>query len=289
MPHIMVEERFAIKGGTAINLFYRDLPRLSVDIDLTYVPIESRDVTLANITEIFNRMGNNIRAATDGIVTSINYTKERNAKQLLVRSHDVGIKIEINHIMRGVVNSCQVKDLCINAQEEFGTFVAANVVSFEDVYAGKICAALDRQHPRDLFDVKILLENEGISDDLRKAFIIYLASNNRPISELIEPNRLAVRHEAFKGEFEQMTEIDVAVEDLLKAHEDLIQITKRDFTNDERLFLLSLKEGNPKWNLLGIEGVEKLPAIQWKLKNIQKMKPEKHKAALNELKRKLEM
>ena len=98
-----------------------------------------------------------------------------------------------------------------------------------------------------------------------------------------------MRHEAFKGEFQQMTDIDVAIEDLLEAHEQLIQITKQDLTNDERLFLLSLKEGNPKWNLLGIDGVEKFPAIQWKLKNIQKMQPEKHKTALDKLKRKLEM
>ncbi len=57
------------------------------------------------------------------------------------------------------------------------------LVHFADLYAGKIMAALDRRHPRDLFDVRDLLANEGIDDTLRKAFIVYLLSHNRPMGE----------------------------------------------------------------------------------------------------------
>lgn len=49
LPYIARHEAFALKGGTAINLFYREMPRLSVDIDLTYVPIEDRETTLKGI------------------------------------------------------------------------------------------------------------------------------------------------------------------------------------------------------------------------------------------------
>ncbi|WP_028717449.1 nucleotidyl transferase AbiEii/AbiGii toxin family protein, partial [Paracoccus sp. J39] len=47
LPHVAKEKAFALKGGTAINLFYRDLLRLSVDIDLTYLPIKDRRESLA--------------------------------------------------------------------------------------------------------------------------------------------------------------------------------------------------------------------------------------------------
>ena len=56
LPFIARQDVFALKGGTAINLFYRDMPRLSVDIDLTYLPIEDRDATLAGIDEALDRI-----------------------------------------------------------------------------------------------------------------------------------------------------------------------------------------------------------------------------------------
>ncbi len=62
------------------------------------------------------------------------------------------------------------------------------VLSFADLYGGKICAALDRQHPRDLFDIKLLSEARGLNEEVSQAFVIYLASHNRPMSELLSPN-----------------------------------------------------------------------------------------------------
>ncbi len=59
-------------------------------------------------------------------------------------------------------------------------------------------AALDRQHPRDLFDVSALLANEGLTDALRTAFVVYLISHNRPAVELLAPGRLDIEAE-FRG------------------------------------------------------------------------------------------
>jgi len=50
LPYVAKEKVFALKGGTAINLFVRDLPRLSVDIDLTYLPFEDR--ATANVIKL---------------------------------------------------------------------------------------------------------------------------------------------------------------------------------------------------------------------------------------------
>ena len=69
-------------------------------------------------------------------------------------------------------------------------YAEMQVVALPDLYAGKIAAALDRQHPRDLFDILYLYENEGITDDLFKAFLVYLVSHNRPAHELLDPHLL---------------------------------------------------------------------------------------------------
>jgi len=168
----------------------------------------------------------------------------------------------------------------------FELSVSARTLSVADLYGGKLCAALDRQHPRDLFDVKVLLENEGITDDIRKAFIVYLVSHDRPINELLDPTRKDIR-QIYESDFVGMTVEEIEYADLIAAREALIETLKKELTDDEKAFLISLKEGRPRWNLMGLEGIEKLPAIQWKLMNIQKMNKMKHAESLEKLKRKL--
>ncbi len=56
LPEVAKETCFALHGGTAINLFIRDMPRLSVDIDLTYLPLESREASLKNISDALSRI-----------------------------------------------------------------------------------------------------------------------------------------------------------------------------------------------------------------------------------------
>jgi len=50
LPFVMKHDHFALKGGSAINFFVRDLPRLSIDIDLTYIPLENRMKSIGNIS-----------------------------------------------------------------------------------------------------------------------------------------------------------------------------------------------------------------------------------------------
>jgi predicted nucleotidyltransferase component of viral defense system len=101
------------------------------------------------------------------------------------------------------------------SSQEFG-YGEIQVVSFADLYGGKIVAALDRQHPRDLFDVRDLLANEGISDELRSAFVVYLVSANRPFAELLAPTRMDVAREFARG-FDGMTDTRVTIDDLVKS------------------------------------------------------------------------
>ena len=284
LPLLDSEKCFALKGGTAINLFYRELPRLSVDIDLLYLPPEGREEALANIREALSRLSKLIKKTISGIHIQ-NTHEQSNALRLILQLDDVRIKVELSPVIRGTVFSPIRMEVCETVEREFG-YAEIQVASLPDLYAGKIAAALDRQHPRDLFDVKFLLENEGFTEDLRKTFLVFLISHQRPMAELLAPHRKDIR-EVYEAEFAQMAEVDIPVEELEQTRELLIETIHRDMTENERHFLLSFKEQNPKWELLGLDNIEEvanLPSVQWKLLNLSRMDKAKHKEATDKLK-----
>lgn len=288
IPHVTAESCFALKGGTAINLFVRDMPRLSVDIDLAYLPVdEPRETALQKMSSALTRIAAAIKKAIPGAKVQETHAREpdRIAK-LVVATGRTRIKIEPNAVIRGSVFAVEERELSKSAEDAFELSVTARTLSVADLYGGKLCAALDRQHPRDLFDVMVLLANEGITDVIRKAFVVYLASHDRPISELLDPTRKDIRR-IYESEFAGMTVEEVKYEELITAREALIGTLMRELTDAEKAFLVSLKEGRPKWSEIGIEGIEKLPAIQWKLMNIQKIGEAKRAESIERLKRKL--
>lgn len=287
IPHVAAERCFALKGGTAINLFVRDMPRLSVDIDLTYLPIEPREPSLKHMTDALKRIATSIKQAIPTIRVQESYVKgSKRVAKFFVRNRGVQIKIEPNEVIRGTVFPCVERDLSEKAEELFELSASINTLSLADLYGGKLCAASDRQHPRDIFDIKILMDEGKITDEIRRAFIVYLASHDRPINELIDPTRQDIR-QVYEHEFAGLTSVSVRYEDLIAAREKFIGILKKDLTDQERKFLLSLKEGQPRWSLMEIEGIDKLPAIQWKLMNVQNMDKKKHAESLAKLKAKL--
>lgn len=284
LPLLDSEKCFALKGGTAINLFYRELPRLSVDIDLLYLPSEGREEALTNIRSALTRLSDLIKKTISG--TQIQNTHEQsNALRLIIQQEDIRIKVELSPVIRGTVFPPVRMEVCETVEHEFG-YVEIQVASLPDLFAGKICAALDRQHPRDLFDVKFLLENEGFTEDLRKTFLVFLISHQRPMAELLAPHLKDIR-EVYEAEFVQMAEVNVPVEELEHSRELLVETIHRDMTGDERNFLLSFKEQNPQWELLGLDNIKEvasLPSVQWKLLNLSGMDKAKHKEATAKLK-----
>lgn len=289
LPIIDTEKCFALKGGTAINLFYRDLPRLSVDIDLLYLPIENREEALEKIKAALARISDRIQT-TIGRVTVTNTTEmQDNSLCLLVNAEDVRIKIELSPVIRG----CVFPPLRMEVKEEveklFG-YAEMQVASLPDLYAGKLCAALDRQHPRDLFDVKFLLDNEGLTEELRKTFLVFLISHQRPINELLAPNLKDIR-KVYKNEFEQMARIEVPVEELEAVRLNLIELINQSLTPQEKQFLLSFKNKQPDWSLLGMDNIAdiaQLPSVRWKMINLNKLSDVKHLALYEKLKTILE-
>jgi predicted nucleotidyltransferase component of viral defense system len=286
LPAVAAERCFALKGGTAINLFVRDLPRLSVDIDLTYVPVQSRVESLAAIDEAMKRIAVVLRASIRGSQVTEQRVDSMVGK-LFVRADGVQIKIEVTPVTRGCVYDPVDRTVTPVVEAEFG-FAEIQVVSFPDLYAGKIVAALDRQHPRDLFDVRDLLANEGITPELRRAFITYMISHNRPIAEVLDP-RLKDLDEEYARGFVGMTVEPVDVAELEKARTDLIAAVVSDMPQGHRRFLVGFEKGQPDWELLGLDGVKDLPAVIWRQHNLDSLKEEVRTALVASLERALKM
>jgi hypothetical protein len=288
IPFVAPEKSFALKGGTAINLFVRDMPRLSVDIDLTYLPVANRDKSLTDIDDAMRRIADSIRSGIPGARVDQAAPKgETRITKLLVRADGVQIKIEVTPVLRGCVYDPKTLSVSPHVEDAFG-FAEIPVVSFADLYAGKLVAALDRQHPRDLFDVRDLLANEGISDQLRCAFIVYLVSTNRPFAELLEPTRIDIGPEFARG-FEGMTDKAVTVDELVQAREAMITEIVGKMPANHRKFLLSLKQGEPEWPLLAVPGAEALPAVRWRLENLAKIDKRKRDALIERLRKVLQL
>jgi predicted nucleotidyltransferase component of viral defense system len=282
LPYVAAETCFALKGGTAINLFVRDLPRLSVDIDLVYVPIQDRETSLREIWSALARIAQAIRKSVPGSIVTENSNAD--GTRLLIRLHTAQIKIEVTPVLRGTVYPVELRTVRPIVEERFG-FAEIQVVTFADLYAGKLVAALDRQHPRDLFDGQLLLANEGIDDTLFQTFLVYILSHNRPAHEVLQP-RLKDIQRSFEQEFLGMTTEKTSLDALLATREQLIAAIHSRLDEAAKNFLLSFHHLKPTWELLNLPGIENLPAVRWKLANLeilQNKQPEKYQTMMRDL------
>lgn len=270
LPYVAEEACFALKGGTAINLFIRNLPRLSVDIDLTYLPVAERGQSLSDIDAALKRIGVRIREVDNSInITESAPRSQSEITKLVVRTKDrVQIKIEVTPVLRGCVYDPVTMSVAQKTEDEFG-FAEINVLSFADIYAGKIMAALDRQHPRDLFDVHQLIENEGITDELRTALIVYLISHDHSPHSLLDPVLRDISQD-YEQNFVGMTTEAVALDTLLEARKTLITDVVGNMPDNHKEFLRSFYSRKPDWKLFDIDGVENLPAVRWRELNLDK-------------------
>lgn len=283
LPYVAQEQCFALKGGTAINLFIRNMPRLSVDIDLTYLPDADRDTALVEIENALRRIAERAKKVDSTIqVTESSPGSQETISKLILRTKDqVQIKIEVTPVLRGCVYEPEMMRISKKAENEFG-FAEIKVLSFADLYAGKIMAALDRQHPRDFYDVHELLMNEGISDELRKAVIVYLISHDHPAHTLMAPSRKDISHE-FATNFVGMTEDSVSLEMLLDAREKLVANLIDNMPKNHKEFLVSFYSRKPDWNLLGLENAEQLPAVRWREINLDRAGEETRNELISKL------
>ena len=283
MPSVYKIKEFAVHGGTAINLFHRNLLRYSVDIDVTYIPIENRQQSLASINQKLLEVKKNIEKTILGVVVK----HKPDVWKLLCTLGDATVKIEVNATKRGIIGDVVELPLCEKARNEFSMGCKARTVSFSQLYGGKITAALSRQHPRDLFDCKYM-ELQSF-DDVKNGFMLCLLGSDKPIIESLQPHDID-QTEALENQFQGMTETPFGYEDYLESRTALLSLVNGGLTITDKEFLLSFEQGEPDWNKCCAGDLSQYPSVQWKLLNIGKLKesnPVKFEQGVNKLRRNL--
>ncbi len=266
LPIVMDEKVFAVHGGSAINLFVRDLPRYSVDIDLTYLPLEAREESLEHINAHLTNISGKAKRAFRGM----HVVPKLAAGKLLCEYQGKQVKVEVNLIKRGIIGGDvqTAIPLCKKAQEEFGLYCEADIVPMTLLYGGKIAAALSRQHPRDLFDVRYM---EYPFDATREGLLFCLLGSDRPLHESFAPN-LIDQHDALANQFEGMTDVPFTYGEFEQTRARLIQDVCALMTPADKSFLVSFEQGQPDWDGFDFGYFQDYPSVQWKLMNLGKLK-----------------
>lgn len=279
MPLVFRIKDFAVHGGTAINLFHRNLNRYSVDIDITFIPLADRETSLKAINTHLLALKSQI----EKVVPGIRVVHKPDIWKLLCTKDGTTIKIEVNGTKRGLIGDIEKIQLCEKAREEFGMTCYANIVSWPQLYGGKIAAALSRQHPRDLFDCRGITEADFA--DVKSGFMLCLLGSDKPIVESLTPNPIN-QTEALENQFKGMTEESFTYEDYEASRTNLIEVVNQGLNENDREFLISFEEGAPNWCKCCAGDLSQYPSVKWKLQNIlalKKKNPQKHKECVSKL------
>lgn len=279
MPLVFKIKDFAVHGGTAINLFYRNLNRYSVDIDVTYIPLQDRRTSLDSINAHLSELKKSIERSVPGIKV----IHKQEVWKLQCSKGGTTIKIEVNGTKRGLLGDASAMQLCERARVEFGLNCYANIVSWSQLYGGKIAAALSRQHPRDLFDCRDITADEF--NAVKDGFLLCLLGSDKPIVESLSPNPID-QSEALESQFAGMTDEAFSYEDYEVARKNLIEVVNHSLSNIDKDFLISFEDGTPDWDKCMAGDLSRFPSVQWKLRNIELLKsknPEKHQSGVEKL------
>lgn len=277
-PSVLASSNFALKGGTALNLFLQDMPRLSVDIDIVFTRHDlGRQEALSAIAGELDAVRRRVEAM--GYAARVPKAVDGADAKLFIHADGIEVKAEVNFVFRGAVLPIERRSLCRGAQQKFAANIELPILAPAELYAGKLVAALDRQHPRDLFDVKLMLEtgHEWV-DEMLDCFVVYLAGHNRPMHEVLFPN-LKPLEAIFSNEFAGMTAEPIELEALQEVRIRMLNELPRALLPRHREFLLSVARAEPDWSLLAYGHVQHLPAMQWKLLNLAKLRRNKQKFA----------
>ena len=277
LPVLAQEPRFAHKGGTAINLFEHDLPRLSVDIDLAWLPANDYATDVKSIAEALERLAAMMRARPMQLQVQTSRGEGGALTRLVVSRGRTRVQIGTTPVMRGTVHPVRTMTVRPKVEEAIG-FAEVQVLDFADLYAGKLSAALSRQHPRDLFDVGLLLRDERADQSLWRTFLVYLTCSPKPVWDMLAPPVPADFAATFETHFKGMTTAPVSMDALLKTREQLLARVAGWLDPSSRAFLLSVETERPDFGLIGLLHAADLPGVRRKLYNLAQRTPEKRAA-----------
>jgi predicted nucleotidyltransferase component of viral defense system len=269
-PVIFESPHFALKGGTALNLFVQDLPRLSVDIDVVFT-----DHTLERDTAL-RVIGDSLQAAKGklermGYSATVRKTQTGDEAKLMVASHTSQIKVEVNYVFRGTLLPDARRSLVPLARDLFTTAMELPVLAIPELYGSKLVAALDRQHPRDWFDLAAMIDVVGLDATTVDCFVAYLAGHNRPVHEVLFSSDKPL-DEVFQSDFVGMTTAETPLQRLITTRQHIRRELPGVLTDAHRRFLVSFVRAEPDWSLMPFQHLRDLPAIRWKLFNLEKLR-----------------
>lgn len=266
-PDVFANDIFAMKGGTAINLFVQDMPRLSVDIDVVYTPWQTpREQALKAISDELDAIASRL-GRLDLTTRKVN-SRDLGDTKLLIENAQAQVKVEVNVVFRGTVLPVERHPLSSKTADLFSVALELPILAPAELYGSKLVAAMDRQHPRDLFDVLQMFESGGMSDEVVECFVIYLAGHNRPTHEVLFGNEKDIAHE-YHQYFVGMTAQPVSLDVLLQTRARLREELPQRMTAKQKQFLTGLAMAQPDWTLLQCPHASELPALRWKLGNLQ--------------------
>lgn len=283
LPLLDTEPRFALKGGTAINLFEHDMPRLSVDIDVTWLPVQDYRVDAAQIGEAMEALCARLAAPPLRLQVRPSAGDAADAVNRLIASRGrTHVKIETTPVMRGTVHAVRRMDLRPEVERKFGS-AQVQVLHFADLYAGKLAAALSRQHPRDLFDIQKLLDDGRLDERLWRTFLVYLTGSPKPAAEILVPPAPQDFERLFSAHFQGMTSEPVSAASLLDVRARLLLRISELLDAPSRAFLESVEREAPDFSLIGLPHAADLPGIRRKLFNLRQRSAAKREADYKQL------
>jgi predicted nucleotidyltransferase component of viral defense system len=266
-PDVFANDIFAMKGGTAINLFVRDMPRLSVDIDVVYTPWQHlREQALPAIARELDAIAG--RVAKLGLSARKVASRELGDTKLLIENESSQVKVEVNVVFRGTVLPTERRALVRRTADMFSAELEVPVLAVDELYGSKLVAAMDRQHPRDLFDVFEMFGAGALTDAAVECFVTYLAGHNRPTHEVLFGTEKDIADE-YNNNFVGMTAEPISLDALLQTRSRLRSELTTRLTDKHRTFLIGLTRATPDWTLLKCRHAAELPALRWKLTNLQ--------------------
>ncbi len=282
LPTLAEEKRFALKGGTAINLFEQDLPRLSVDIDLTWLPVGEFSEDAQDISAALEAIGARLHSGPLRLQVQTSGTEATRIHRLIVSRNRSRVQIDTTPVMRGTVHPVRTLRVRPGVERDFG-FAEMQVLDFADLYAGKLSAALSRQHPRDLFDLQSLLDEGRLDERLWRTFLVYLTCSPKPAAEMLAPQDPRDFEQTFAAHFQGMTATAVTAASLLDVRARLLQRISELLDAPSRAFLESVEREAPDFTLIGLPHAAELPGVRRKLTNLGQRSAEKRAADYEQL------
>ena len=269
-------DKLVLKGGTAINLMYTNLARLSVDIDLDYIGSLDKEKASKDRDIIMDAL-DNYMLGEDYEISS----KSRGSVILASRTYSFtnashnkdNIKVEINFIDRIHIGPSVRKKINYFEKE-----VMVQTLLLEELFGMKICALIDRSKPRDLFDVNKLKKNMKFieEDKSRKMTVFYMSLDGIfDINEATFDNVNKITQDSIKKELQpvlargNMFDLKVAKEEVINFLKELLTLT-----DNEKKYLVEFSKGNFDPYLLfepnDAERAAKHPMAKWRAANLKK-------------------